>query len=78
MLRIQTPVTHIHIMDYTFMYPKLFLDCNRAIDLFFITERSATRCRWGLKSLYVKLLLDIYVMGTLYDARELLGRVLAC
>jgi hypothetical protein len=29
-------------------------------------------------SLHVKLLLVIYVMGTLYDARKLLGRVLAC
>jgi hypothetical protein len=28
--------------------------------------------------LYVKLLLVIYVMGTLYDARKLLGRALAC
>jgi hypothetical protein len=33
MLHIQTPVTHIHIMDYAFMYPKLFLDCNRATEL---------------------------------------------
>lgn len=31
-----------------------------------------------LLGLYVKLLLVIYVMGTLYDARKLLGRVLAC
>lgn len=28
--------------------------------------------------LYVKLLLVIYVIGTLYDARKLLGRALAC